>query len=98
MVNKSREIKNPKTPEHRRIRLMKNSLERNSISHEANTPAKMTTAVSAIIATDIPSTPMAYRMFRLGNQVLSAVKSISSVTPAFLALRYMNTSVPARIS
>ena len=59
MVNRSIEIKKPKTPVARRIRDTKNSLRRNSTSQEAKIPAKTTSDVSVIIATDIPSTPTA---------------------------------------
>ena len=58
-MKRSIEIKNPKTPVASRIREIKNSFLRNSTSHDANIPAKTTSDVSAIIATDIPSTPTA---------------------------------------
>ena len=56
---RSIEIKNPNTPEARRISEIKNSFLKNSTSQEANIPAKTTSDVSAIIATEIPSTPTA---------------------------------------
>jgi cell division septation protein DedD len=57
MVKISNEIKNPKTPEDNNINEIKNSLGRKSTFHDANTPANTTIDVSAIIATEIPSTP-----------------------------------------
>jgi hypothetical protein len=53
------EMKNPNTPDERRISEIKNSFLRNSTSHDAKIPANTTSDVSAIIATEMPSTPTA---------------------------------------
>ena len=59
MVNRSIEMKNPNTPVASTMREMKNSLGRSSIFQEMKTPASTTMEASTIMATEIPSTPMA---------------------------------------
>ena len=66
---------------------MKNSLGRSSTSQEAKIPAKITMEVSPIMATEMPSTPMLNRMFRLSYQTQLLVNSISAVLPALRSAR-----------
>src|SRR5680860_1842417 len=95
MVNRSREIKNPKTPVERKINEIKNSRDKYSTVHDAKTPVKTTIPVSIIMATEIPSTPILYSMFKLSNQTYECEKSISAVFPAFRSARYIKTSTTA---
>ena len=73
IVNKSIEIKNPNTPVDKRINHKKKSLGSGLIFHEANEPANTMIAESKIIATEIPSTPIARLMLRGPNQLHESV-------------------------
>ena len=60
MVNRSNEIKKPKTPVDKIIKEIKNSLDKYSTFQDAKIPVKMIIPVSKIITTEIPSTPTLY--------------------------------------
>ena len=59
IVNKSTEMKNPKTPTLSRQNHMKYSLTEVCICHEANVPVNTMIAESSSITTEMPSTPTA---------------------------------------
>ncbi len=64
----------PYTPATSTLRRTKNSLACFSTPQLANTPQKMTIAVSNIISTEMASTPMLYSMFSIWSQTVLAVK------------------------
>ena len=71
----------PKTPAERSIRRIKNSFGKCLTSHDANIPENITTPANRIIIAEIPSIPILYSMFKLGNHIMLLVKIISAVLP-----------------
>ena len=72
-------MKKPKTPMLNRVNQRKYSL---FISQETKAPVKTITAESRSIATEMPSTPTEYLIWRDVNQSTEAVKSICASAPA----------------
>ncbi len=91
IVNRSTQMKKPKTPVLRSISHRKKPLGF-SIFHEANEPAKMMMLLRMSIAIEIPSTPTARLMCRGANHCQLPVKSMGSVLPAWRMPRYSHNT------
>ena len=73
MANMSTLMKKPNTPIERSVNQRKYSLVRGFSCQLAKVPVKTMMALSRSMATEMPSTPTLYLMFRAGNQSKLAV-------------------------